>query len=141
MPDLLLVNATGLVTVVDVKPASRLALPKVREVFDWTGLLCALRGWSFEVWSGADTRLLANVAFLAGFRRPSVVCEDLIGAVLAVTAQPVTVGEVERALASQAPMELVRPVVCHLLWCGRLTADMSRPIDRDTELTVAGGAR
>jgi hypothetical protein len=84
---------------------------------------------------------LANVTFLAGFRRPSVVREDLIGTVLAVTAQPVTIGEVERALAREAPAELVRPVVCHLLWSGRLTADLSRPIDRDTELTVAGGAR
>jgi len=48
VPDLLLVNANGLVTVVDVKPASRLELPKVREVFDWTARLCALRGWSLR---------------------------------------------------------------------------------------------
>jgi hypothetical protein len=140
VPDLLLVNAAGLVTVVDVKPASRLVLPKVREVFDWTDRLCALRGWSFEVWSGADARLLANVAFLAGFRRSSVVRGDLIGPVLAVAALPVTVGEVERAFADKAPAKVVRPVVCHLLWCGRLTADMSLPIGRDTELAVAGGA-
>lgn len=139
VPDLLLVNANGLVTVVDVKPASRLALPKVREMFDWTERLCALRGWSFEVWSGADARLLANVAFLAGFRRPSVVCEDLIGAVLAVAARPVTVGEVERALSENTPAALARPVVCHLLWRGRLAADLFRPIDQDTELTIVGG--
>jgi hypothetical protein len=141
VPDLLLVNANGLVTVVDVKPASRLELPKVREVFDWTARLCALRGWSFEVWSGVDARLLANVTFLAGFRRLSVVREDLIGAVLAVAAHPATVGEVERTLAQEAPAALVRPVVCHLLWRGRLTADISRPIDGDTELTVVRGAR
>ena len=140
VPDLLLVDATGLVTVVDVKPAARLELPKVREVFDWTGRLCALRGWSFEVWSGADARLLANVVFLAGFRRASVVRGDLFGAVLAVVVRPVTVGEVERALADEAPAELVRPVVCHLLWRGRLTTDMFRPIDRDTELAVGRGA-
>jgi hypothetical protein len=139
VPDLLLVNADGLVTVVDVKPASRLALPRVREVFDWTGRLCGLRGWSFEVWSGADARLLANVAFLAGFRRPSVVRKDLIGPVLAAAAYPATVGEVERALSGNAPAVLVRSVVCHLLWRGRLIADMSRPIDHDTELTVSGG--
>jgi hypothetical protein len=139
VPDLLLVHASGAVTVVDVKPASRLALPKVREVFDWTARLCALRGWSFEVWSGADAQLLANVAFLAGFRRSSVVRGDLVGPVLAVAAHPATVGGVEYALSGQASAALVRPVVCHLLWCGRLTADMSRPIDRDTELTIVGG--
>jgi len=81
------------------------------------------------------------VRFLAGFRRPSVAREDLIGPVLAVAVPPATVGEVERALAQEAPAALVRPVVCHLLWCGRLTADMSRPIDGETELTVVGGAR
>ena len=94
VPDLLLVSVDGAVTVVDVKPASRLALPKVREVFDWTERLCALRGGSFEAWCGADAQVLANVTFLAGFRRRSVVREELIGAVLAVAAQTVTVGEV-----------------------------------------------
>jgi hypothetical protein len=36
VPDLLLVHADGGVTVVDVKPASRVNLPPIREVFDWT---------------------------------------------------------------------------------------------------------
>lgn len=136
VPDLLLVQPGGAVTVVDVKPASRLTLPKVGEVFDWTARLCATRGWMFEVWSGADAQLLANVAFLAGFRRPSVIRRDLIGPVLQAAARSMTVGEVERAVSGLASVALVRPVVGHLLWSGRLVADMSRPIERDTELVV-----
>lgn len=69
VPDLLLSHRDGRVTVVDVKPAHRLADPTVRAVFGWTAELMELRGWDFEVWSGADPLVLANVRFLAGYRR------------------------------------------------------------------------
>lgn len=136
VPDLLLVHVDGAVSVVDVKPASRVALREVRETFDWTARLCGLRGWTFEIWSGADAALLANVAFLAGYRRPSVVRTALVEPVLAV-ADGQTIGGVERLLAEHAPAVLVRPVVCHLLWSARLLADMARPIDGGTQLTLA----
>ena len=72
VPDLLLVGADGGVTVVDVKAPSRMADPAVEAQFSWTREVCAGRGWGFEAWSGADPRLLANVRFLAGYRRKDV---------------------------------------------------------------------
>jgi hypothetical protein len=73
VPDLLLRSVSGLVTVVDVKPAHRLDDPEVQAVFGWTERTIAVRGWDFEVWSGAKAVLLENVRFLAGYRRPYTV--------------------------------------------------------------------
>src|SRR5712691_4862680 len=78
VPDLLLVDADGGVTVVDVKAPSRMADAGVREQFSWTRQVCAGRGWAFEAWSGADPRLLANVRFLAGYRRAALIDTALI---------------------------------------------------------------
>lgn len=69
VPDLFLVHADGLVTVVDVKAPSRMRDPKVIAQFDWTRRVCSRRGWVYETWSGAEQAVVENVRFLAGYRR------------------------------------------------------------------------
>jgi hypothetical protein len=128
VPDLLLVSADGGVMVVDVKAPSRIADPRVREQFAWTREVCAGRGWVFEAWSGADPRLLANVRFLAGYRREALIDAALIPAVLDAAAGQASAGSIERALSPWHPAVLVRPVLLHLLWTGRLRADLTRPL-------------
>ena len=68
VPDFLLLHANRTVQVVNVKPA-RLADPVVADALAWPGRLFEARGWGHEVWTGADPVLLANVRFLAGYRR------------------------------------------------------------------------
>jgi predicted RNA binding protein YcfA (HicA-like mRNA interferase family) len=128
VPDLLLSHGDGAVTVVDVKPVRRLADPVVRSVFDWTCELVGMRGWRFEEWSGADPIELANVRFLAGYRRPFTVAGDLCTPVLDLVDGQLSIGGVEHAAASIAAPELVRPVLLHLLWSGRLATDLSSPV-------------
>ena len=48
IPDYLLIKDTGPV-VVDVKPARRLADPKVASTFEWTREIVEARGWRYEV--------------------------------------------------------------------------------------------
>lgn len=126
VPDLLLADAGGAVTVVDVKASPRMADPEVRAQFSWTRQVCALRGWGFEAWSGADPRLLSNVRFLAGYRRPALIDTALVPVVLEAAAGQSSAGAIERALSPRHPPALVRPVVLHLLWTGQLEADLSR---------------
>ena len=114
-----------------MKPAHRKADPAVRAVFDWTATLVGFRGWRFEAWSGADPVLLATVAFLAGYRRPQVVDQSLVTPVLSAAAGQVTIGGAERAV--DAPAARVRPVLLHLLWCGRLRADLATPSGRSPQ--------
>ncbi len=139
VPDLLLVHADGYVTVVDVKAAAKLADPSVQALFGWTRRLVEWRGWGFEVWSGAERHLLDNVRFLAGYRRRSVVAEDVIPMVLDVAGRQATIGGIERALSDRQPLQLVRPVVLHLLWAGLLWADLTRPLSPGTAVALEKG--
>jgi hypothetical protein len=111
----------------------------VRAVFDWTARVVGWRGWAFEAWSGADARLLANVQFLAGYRRAQVVEQTLIAPVMGMAEQQGTVGGIERAAAALAPAVLVRPVVLHLLWSGRLRTDLSSPIGAASAVSLVEG--
>lgn len=68
-PDLLLQRTDGGFTVVDVKPAEFARRDAVAQVFAWTERLCSSRGWSYEVWTGANPVVLANLRILGGARR------------------------------------------------------------------------
>lgn len=137
VPDVLLAHRDGRVTVVDVKAASRLADPAVVAQFAWTKALCELRGFGFEVWSGADAVLLENLRFLAGYRRDSGIVADSARRVLEASSSPIALRDLERSLSGGDGRGLaVRPVVLHLLWHSRLTADLSRPLDAATLVTA-----
>lgn len=132
VPDFLLARADGTVVVVDVKAVSRLDDPTVVSQFAWTRALCELRGFEFEVWSGADPVVLENLRFLAGYRRPSTIAAGLVKVVLEAATEPVRLAELEKGLAVACRRWSVRPVVLHLLWSARLTADLSMPLDGAT---------
>jgi hypothetical protein len=56
VPDFLLGLRAGAVRVVNVKPASRLADPKIAEELAWPGELFRAHGWDYQVWSGEGHR-------------------------------------------------------------------------------------
>lgn len=140
VPDLLLLRGEWDVSVVNVKPAQRVSDPRVQSTFAWAAAAVTSMGWGFEVWSGADAVLLENVRFLAGYRRSAVVRRDLVPMVLAAAEVQDSVGGIEAALAEAAPVELVRPVVMHLLWTGALTMDLTRPLGRRSPVGLRRGA-
>jgi hypothetical protein len=124
VPDFLLVGADGGLLVVDVKPRARLGKPQVADVLAWAGEVIRARGWGFEVWSEPDPLLLANVRFLAGYRRPDLFDPVVLEAVRSATAEPVSIQAVESILSPRWPTAVVRPHVLHLLWSGRLGTDL-----------------
>jgi hypothetical protein len=136
VPDLLLVDAAGGVTVVDVKASGRRDDADVRALMGWTRRTVALRGWGFEEWYGAPPTLLANVSFLAGYRRSRVIDASLIPAVLDVASAGASIRGIESALRPASAL-VVRPVVLHLLWRGVLQTDLDRPLDT-TNVVVPG---
>ncbi|WP_228542605.1 hypothetical protein [Nocardia sp. XZ_19_369] len=108
---------------VDVKAPSRLADPKVAAQVEWTERVCDLLGFGFEVWTGIDTVELENLRFLAGYRRESTVCQQLVAPVLESAAEPVSLAVLEHRLAELASSSLVRPVALHFCGgrkCGRI---------------------
>ncbi len=131
IPDFLFLDATGLVTVVNVKPAERLGRPKVKEALEWAGTLFESRGWRSEVWSGTDPVVMSNVRFLAGYRRPALLDPTRVVLVAQAAESGATIGEIEARVFPLDPSDS-RPAILHLLWKGVLRADLSVPLDRET---------
>ncbi|WDN56551.1 TnsA-like heteromeric transposase endonuclease subunit [Streptomyces clavuligerus] len=131
VPDFLLAMASGTVRVVNVKPADRLADPKIVEALAWPGELIERHGWEYEVWSGVDRTVLENVRFLAAYRRPDVVPAAVIERAWRSVQDGDRLAEAERRLAAGRPDHEARPPVLALLWSGRLTTDLSRPLSGD----------
>lgn len=136
VPDFLLVHADESVTVVNVKPASRLADPQTGEALAWPGLLFQARGWEHEIWSGADPVLLANLRFLAGYRRPGLLPEELLDEVLAAVRPGDTIGSVTARVAGARTPGEVKAAVLRLLWQQRLATDLHSHLDSDSALEV-----
>ena len=128
VPDLLLMDRGGGVTVVDVKSPSKREDPDTRAVMACTRQVAGLRGWGFEEWYEAPRQMLANVTFLAGYRRPAVIDLALLAPVREAAGGGCAIVDVERVLAGH-DVRLVRPVVLHLLWRGDLVTDLTRPLD------------
>lgn len=136
VPDFFFRHRSGTCCVVNVKPASRLADPKVAASLAWVGEAVTARGWAAEVWSGCDPLLLANVRFLAGYRRGWLFDPVLVQAAEAAICWAGTIGDVESVLAASGVVD-PRPLVLHLLWAGRARADLTGPLGGDTPIAAA----
>lgn len=132
VPDFMVETTKGY-TVIDVKPADLLAEPEVADVMTWTGRLCSAKGWAYEVWSGADRVLLRNVRFLAAGRRPELADEQVLGKVAVAGSVGMTLAQAEAAARVDAMA--ARSASLSLLWSGRWTTDLSRPLTAQSLLT------
>ncbi|MGX9918806.1 TnsA-like heteromeric transposase endonuclease subunit [Streptomyces sp. NPDC002248] len=132
VPDFLLVMRSATVRVVNVKPADRLQDPKIVEALAWPGELIRRHGWEYEIWSGADRTLLENVRFLAAYRRPGVVPEVEVEQAWERVEDGEELALTERRLAGDRPPEEARPALMALLWSGRLTTDLTRPLSGES---------
>lgn len=139
VPDFLLVSADHSVAVVNVKPASRLEDPAIAEALAWPAALFEEHGWVHEVWSGEDPVLLANVRVLAGQRRSGFVAEELLTEVMDSCTSGITIRELLLRLQGAVEPWLAKPAVVRLLWQQRLTTDLHRRLDGESELVVARG--
>lgn len=137
VPDFLLLDGAGAVTVVNVKPAALLGEAVVAEALAWAGEVFAGRGWVHEVWSGASSRWLENVRFVAGYRFADRVDPRAVDAVRSLVAAsgPMRIRQVEAAL--RGPGLGVRPALLHLVWRRELLADLQERLDVDTLVQAA----
>lgn len=138
VPDYLLRLRDGGIRVIDVKPAHRLHVPKVRDSLDWTRRLMAVPGWEYTICSEPDPTLSTNVRFLSGFRWNDRFEEAEIEGARRVVNEPMSfesaVRHASRALDNH---DRARAVVLHLLWRGLLASDLKRTLDNDSEVIPA----
>ncbi|WP_433543799.1 TnsA-like heteromeric transposase endonuclease subunit (plasmid) [Streptomyces sp. CA-294286] len=158
IPDYLLATAGGPL-VVDVKPRHRAARPEHAFTFAWTREAVEAKGWRYEVWSEPPDAELANVRFLAGYRRdwlfepdlpegiPDPVLDDepppdrpadpaIRDEVRDRVVDGDTLGEAFACLPGR-PAPLVRAAVLHLLWKQQWLTDLSVPLSASSVLRAA----
>lgn len=138
VPDFLLLDAEGAVTVVNVKPADQLARPKVAAALAWAEKVFTGRGWRHEVWSGTSLTsptTLANVRFLAAYRYP----DRVDAAVVSWLEQQVTTNAFLGGLESGWPERAadVRAAALHLVWRGWFRVELAVPLSVATVLERA----
>jgi hypothetical protein len=130
VPDFLLVDRDGLVTVVNVKPTQQLCDPQVAEALAWAEKLFGERGWQHEIFSGTHVELLGNVRFLAAYRHANRVDAESVAQVERMVVEPTRLGDLLAVRPQQAAE--VRAAALHLLWRGVFRADLSIPLSAST---------
>ena len=126
IPDYLIAGTDQSVCVVDVKPAEKLSLPKVRDSLAWSRRVITAHGWEYRVLSEPEPTLFANVQFLAGYRRPFQFVDAHVAAAVQELSIPQPLGEAVRAVTPIAgDVRFARSLVLHLLWTQRLRTDLS----------------
>jgi hypothetical protein len=97
-----------------------------------TAAACGVIGWDYRLVGEPDPVWAANLRWLSGYRHPRFGDEQLEELLVSLFAssQPLSA-------AGQAGDPIrVRPVLFHLLWRGRLSADLGRPLGETTALTA-----
>jgi hypothetical protein len=123
-PDYFARRADGSAVVVDCRPEGR-RKPRDLAKFAGTQAACEAVGWDYRLVGEIDRVRVANLRWLAGFRHPRFGGAGLAEAVEAAFAVP---GPLVGQAAQVGDPIRVLPVVFHLLWCGRLGTDLSRPL-------------
>lgn len=135
VPDFLL-STPDTTVVVDVVREKRLSEPKIRRLCEWTRIVTRSLLWEYRVVSEPPPIRLANVRFLAGYRREDVVDRETLALIREGAADLVgkQFGDAERRLADKRPKPLVRSALLHALWCQDFRFDMEQQLGQSTLL-------
>jgi hypothetical protein len=124
IPDFFVRFADGAGMVVDCRPVSR-ADEKFYRVAGISKAICDEAGWEYRLAGEPDPVLAANLAWLAGYRRPYVLNEGIATSLLNGVSDPVPLLSAAKAVGDPVA---VLPALFHLLWTGRLGCDLNRPL-------------
>jgi len=135
-PDYFVRRRNGSAVVVDVREDDRIS-DADQEVFDRSATTCATVGWDYRRVGSLDPVFKSNLRWLSGYRHPRILRVGLADHLAEIFARsrPLMAG----VLAVGTPL-VVLPVLYHLLWHGRLVADLcSATLADDTAITLGTG--
>ena len=104
------------------------------EALAWPGELFEARGWDYEIWTGADPVVLANVRFLAGYRRPGMPPDAVAAAVLGEVRPGEQLGGLLDRLERPWPRPAGQGRGAAAAVAAELSTDLSRPLDAGSVL-------
>lgn len=95
---------------------------------------CQVAGWEFRLVGEPDPVWAANLRWISGYRHPRFASSEIEELLVSAFSRPGFLAKTARQAGD--PIRVL-PVLFHLLWLGRLTGDLSRPLGYGTILTVA----
>lgn len=137
VPDMLLEHRNGNFTLVDVKPKDKLSDQRVKDQFAWTGRLCRAKGWTYEVWTGAEPAVMRNLRFIAIGRRAQYLYPTLLDEVETLGQPGMTLAQVEKAAGGLTDEHTLRMAVLALLWSHRWHVNLTVPLSGQAILMEA----
>jgi len=142
-PDYFARLADGTAVLIDVRADDQVT-PEDAVVFATTPRACRLVGWAYRRVGALDPVLAANLRWLSGYRHPRCLqpkgAVERAAALQRIFAQPMALLEGVGVVGDPV---VVLPVRFHLVWCGRLLADLTAaPLGPQSLVqTAAAGGR
>ncbi|MEV2226929.1 TnsA-like heteromeric transposase endonuclease subunit [Nocardia vinacea] len=134
VPDYFVRMRDGAAVVVDVRADDRVE-PEDAEVFEAAGRACESVGWEYRRVGEPDPVLAANLRWLSGYRHPRCLRDEIAAQLEGVFTASTELLAGARAVGDPI---VVLPTLFHLLWTGRLVADLAAvPLESST-LVVLG---
>jgi hypothetical protein len=133
VPDLFCRMLEGNGAVTDCRPADKID-EDPRHKAAVTAAACGVIGWEYRVAVEPEPVWAANLRWLSGYRHPRFGDEQLEELLITLFACPQPLGQAAQQAGDPIP---VWPVLFHLLWRGRLSADLGRPLGETTVVTAA----
>jgi len=121
--------------VVDVVRAERMTNPRIVRLCAWTKEIVESLGWSYLVLHEPVAVRIANVRFLAGYRREWLTNQDVLVDLRCRRTDLVgrSIGEAEELIEGH-PRALVRPALLSMLWRREFDVNLEIPLERSTVL-------
>lgn len=119
--------------VVDVVRSERMIQPDVLLLCAWTRMIVEAMGWSYRVVHEPPRVRLANVRFLAGYRRGWLINAGILDEMRSCSGQfaGMSIAGAEQSVCGY-PRALVRPALMHLLWRQEYRVELDKPLRPST---------
>jgi hypothetical protein len=123
--------------VIDVVRSERMIQPKIALLCAWTRQIVESLGWSYLVVNEPPRLRLANVRFLAGYRREWLINQCILDEIRSCSDRfaGMAIVDAEQAVRGY-PQALVRPALMHLLWRCEFRVELDEPLRPSTVLEV-----
>ncbi|HWJ65126.1 MAG TPA: TnsA-like heteromeric transposase endonuclease subunit [Nocardioides sp.] len=128
VPDLLAAGPNGSVTVWDVKTATATASARFDIARQLTEQACASVGWKYAVFTGLPAVHRHNLLWLHAYRSRPAWADRWEGELLAAASDGTTLGELVGCEPGRTSL------TWHLIWAGRLSVDLTRPLTSTTRV-------
>jgi hypothetical protein len=133
-PDFFVRYSDGNGEVVNVKPRQFVKKPKNVRDFEACQTAAIEMGCAYSTRSELDTSYLANLGWLAGYRRPPAELTTYGEAIINAAMDPIPIQAVFARI--EASPTLIRPILFHMLWTGWLATDLHTRLTRESPVWV-----